>query len=115
MLGLSNDIKVKVQPEKDCVQKVSVEWPLDKVKESIETAFSKVQSRAKVPGFRPGKSPLELVRKNFQDAAFAEAQDSMLREGVAEAIKSKKLNAISTPVVQPFEFSPDKPFGFEFK
>ncbi len=113
--GLSSEIKIKVNPDKDCVHTVSVEWPTEKVKEKIEEAFVSVQGQAKIPGFRPGKSPLELVKKSFQETAYARAQDILLREGVTEAIKVKKINAVSTPVVQTFQFSPDQPFQFEFK
>ncbi len=114
VLGLSNDIKVKIDSEKECVQKVSVELPASKVKETIEKAFASVQAKAKVPGFRPGKTPIELIKKTFQDAAYAQAQDDLLREGVLEAMKVKKINAIQTPVVHTAHFTPDKPFHFEF-
>src|ERR1051325_3284344 len=89
MLGLSNsnEIKIKITSEKECLQTISVEMPVDKVKAMIEKAFLNVQGEAKIPGFRPGKSPLELIKKTFQDTAYARAQDELLREGVSEAIK----------------------------
>jgi len=115
VLGLSNDIKIKVGSEKDCTQTISVEWPLSKVKEKIEEAFAQVQAQAKVPGFRPGKAPIDLIRESFKDTAYARAEDNLIREGVAEAIKSKKLQTIQSPVVQLSNFAPDKSFQFEFR
>ncbi|MCB4756938.1 MAG: trigger factor [Elusimicrobia bacterium] len=114
MLGLTNDIKVKIESVKDCVQTVSVELPLSKVKEKIEKAFESVKTRAKVPGFRPGKTPMELVRKNYQETAYHYAEEDLLKEGVVEAIKAKKIHALEPPVVQTAEFSPDKAFRFTF-
>jgi trigger factor len=92
MLGLSStDIKVKVSSEKDCIQTISVEWPATKVKEQIEKAFAHVQGRVRIPGFRQGKAPMEVVKQNYKDAAYAQAQDDLLQEGVVEALKTKKL------------------------
>lgn len=115
VLGITSDIKVKAGAEKDCVQSFTVEWPTSKVNEKIQEAFAKVQSRAKLPGFRPGKAPLELVKESFQGAAYEEAQDLLLREGVAEALKSKKVNPVQPPLVKSVQFAPDKPFQFEFE
>jgi len=60
VLGLSNDIKVKLGEEKDCLQKISVHMPASKVQEKIEEGFKNVQSRVKIAGFRPGKAPIEF-------------------------------------------------------
>jgi trigger factor len=109
------DTKIKIAGEKDCVQTISVELPVAKVKEKIEEAFKSVQAQVKLPGFRPGKAPIELVKNSFKDAAYERAQDFLLREGVSEAIKSKKIQPMQSPVIQTVTFSPDKPFQFEFQ
>lgn len=114
VLGLSSDLKIKLGQEKDCIQSVTVEWPASKVQEKIEAAFREVQAQAKIQGFRPGKAPLDYVRQNYQEVAYSRAQDTLMRDGVSEAIRTKKINAIQTPVVQTVQFSPEKPFSFEF-
>ena len=115
IMGLSDNIKVKLGTEKDCVQSVSVELPHSRVKASIDKAFLSVQNQAKLPGFRAGKTPLDLVRKNFKDTAYARAQDNLLREGVSEAIQLKSVKAIQPPIIESIKFDPDKSFQFEFK
>lgn len=115
VLGLTSDIKVKVLSEKGCLQTLSVELPAAKVKEKIEAAFKDVQGQAKLPGFRPGKAPIEMVRESFKGAAYERAQDLLMREGVTEALKTKKINPVQTPVVQTANFIPEKSFQFEFQ
>lgn len=116
VLGLSNDVKVKVSSDKDCVQSLSVEMPVSAVQEKIEKAYEHVRARVKVPGFRPGKAPVEMVRQNYQEAAYEQAQDLLLREGVSEALKQKKIHAVETPVItSAAAFNPAKPFQFEFQ
>lgn len=115
MLGLTSDIKVKVVSENGCLHTLSVELPASKVKEKVEEAFKNVQGQAKLPGFRPGKAPIELVRDSFRGAAYEKAQDLLMRDGVFEALKSKKITPAQTPTVQnAAPFSPEKSFQFEF-
>ncbi|MBV9080959.1 MAG: trigger factor, partial [Elusimicrobia bacterium] len=116
VLGLSNDIKVKITEEKDCLRTLSVEMPPSAVQEKIEKAFEQVATRVKIPGFRPGKAPVAMVRENYKEAAYDQAQDLLLREGVSEAIKSKKIQAVATPVVTSVaDFNPEKAFQFQFQ
>jgi trigger factor len=116
MLGLStSDIKIKIESEKDCVKKVSVEWPAAKVKEKVDAAFDQVKNQAKIPGFRPGKAPADLIKKSYTGVAYERAQDDLMREGVMEALKQKKINAVNTPVIQTADFKPEKAFYFEFE
>lgn len=115
MLGLTSDVKVKVLSEKGCVHTLSVELANSKVKEKIEEAFKNVQSQAKLPGFRPGKAPIEMVKEAFQGSAYERAQDLLLREGVSEALKAKKMTAIQSPSILNLQFDPNKAFQFEFE
>lgn len=117
VFGLSgaDTIKVKLESEKDCVQTFSVEIPYSKVKEEIEEAFVAIQNQAKLPGFRPGKTPLDLIKKTFKDSAFARAQDELLREGLADAMRAKNVKPVQTPVVKSVQFDSEKPFHFQFE
>ncbi|HMZ27455.1 MAG TPA: trigger factor family protein, partial [Elusimicrobiota bacterium] len=58
------DVKVKVKDRKNCAVLLAVEVPADQVRKATEDSFRRVQSRAKLPGFRPGKAPMEMVKKN---------------------------------------------------
>jgi trigger factor len=115
MLGLTSDVKVKVLSEKGCVHTLSVELANAKVKEKIEEAFKNVQSQAKLPGFRPGKAPIDMVKEAYQGSAYERAQDLLLREGVAEALKAKKMTPIQSPSILNLQFDPNKAFQFEFE
>ena len=115
VLGLSNDIKVKVSSEKECLQTLSVEISNSIVQQKIEKAFEVVRGKVKLPGFRPGKAPIEVVKEKFKGAAYEEAQDILMREGVTEALKSKKLNPVQTPTITSAKFDPNKAFQFEFE
>lgn len=109
------DVKVKVKDRKNCAVLLAVEVPADQVRKATEDSFRRVQSRAKLPGFRPGKAPMEMVKKNFQDAAWEDALDRLLRESVYSAVTQENVVPITTPVVDKIDGEPTKALRFEVK
>ncbi len=108
-------LKVKVKERKSCSVSMAIEVPLADVTAYVDKAYRRVQTKAKFPGFRPGKAPLELVKQNFADVAWDEAVDEMLRESIFEALEKEKIAGVSAPVVEKMDGQPGKPFRFEVK
>ncbi len=116
--GIENDfsdIKVKVKDRQNCAVVLAVEVPADQVKKATEDSFRRVQARAKLPGFRPGKAPLEFIKKNFHETAWEDALDHLLRESVTSAVMKEKVAVIATPVVDKIDGKPDSALRFEVK
>ncbi len=49
-------------------KKINIEIPAEKVNEEIEKAYSAIQKKAKLQGFRPGKAPMQLIKRTYSDA-----------------------------------------------
>ena len=62
-MSLLSDIKIKVGPEKDCVQTVSVEWSASKVKAEIEGAFESLKDKVKITNLDDESRQEELPLK----------------------------------------------------
>lgn len=107
------DLKVKVKDRKGCTAELSVEVPADRVEAALEESFARVRAKVKMPGFRAGKVPLEVVKKNFPEAAWEDAVDRLLRETVHEAVEGEKLPLISVPSVNKIDGQPGKALKFE--
>lgn len=63
----------------------------------VDAEVKKVAPTIKMPGFRPGKVPANLIRKMHGDALKQEALNSTIQEGVQSIIADHKLR----PAVQP--------------
>ena len=50
------------------------------VKEKLETAYSEFQKNAAIPGFRKGKTPIEIVRKRYGDEIESESIPDIVNE-----------------------------------
>lgn len=108
-------LKVKVKERKGCSVLMTIEVPVDQVTEATEEAYRRVQGKAKFPGFRPGKAPMELVKKNFEGVAWEDAVDHLLKETIYDALTQEKIIGVGAPVVDKLEGQPGKPLRFELK
>jgi len=68
-----------------------------KVYDRISDTYAK---QAKVPGFRPGHAPREVVRTRFKNEIRAQALQELIPEAVNEAIVEHELSPVGEPDVQ---------------
>ena len=83
------------------------------VREASDRAASRVAQQVRVPGFRPGKAPAHIVRKQYGDAIRQEALDALMREAYLRVIETEKLEPVTQPHAHDVVFEDDKPLTFE--
>jgi len=71
--------------------------PAKEIDSKIEAEVKKVAPQVRMPGFRPGKVPANLVRKMHGEALHSEVLTSTVRDSVDGLIRDKKLR----PALQP--------------
>ena len=70
------------------------------VVKEVERAFVR---EAKLPGFRPGKVPVELIRRQFADGLAHETERAMFQKYVGDAIKAEKIEEVAIAEVKDFK------------
>ncbi len=73
--------------------------PADAIAARVETRLAEVSKTIRMPGFRPGKVPANLVRKMHGPALRGEALQAALNDGVNEVISSNGLRPATQPQV----------------
>lgn len=63
----------------------------------VDTEVKRIAPQVRMPGFRPGKVPVNLVKKMHGSALHSEALNTTLRESVDELVREKALR----PALQP--------------
>ena len=53
--------------EATCRRELDLEIPADEVAKAMERVAKEFARVARVPGFRPGKAPVSLIRRRFAD------------------------------------------------
>jgi len=112
-LEKSDSPKFKKVSEKDCVVEVSVEIPAKLVLDEDHNILLRFQQKAKIPGFRPGKAPLELIKTQFAGSIRNEAVDEIIRRFVPQALKDLKIDPVATPVVKDIALEDGKPLRIQ--
>ena len=63
----------------------------------MDEKYEEVKNSVTLKGFRPGKVPTEIIRKQFGKAVYGEVIDKILKESSAKAIGEKNIR----PALQP--------------
>ncbi len=98
--------------EASCRRELSLEIPAAEVRKAVERVAREFAKVARVPGFRPGKAPLSLIRRRFADEIKGEVLQSLLPEEIDKAVKEKKLVPVTQPQVDQVDYAEDAPLKF---
>ncbi len=105
----SDKPKFKKLKEEGCVVTLSVEVSPQEVADQSQTALMRLQSLARIPGFRAGKAPLDVVKQHFAGRAREEAIDALIRRHVPAALGDLKLRVVETPTVSDVKWKEGEP------
>ena len=92
---------------------VQISVPVETVKDAEDKAARRYASSVRLPGFRPGKAPANMVRKKFADAIRQEALEALDRDAYKEVVEKQDLKVASQPHVHDLKFEEGKPLTFE--
>lgn len=92
-------MKTEVKKLDGTKREVTVEVSGDTVKNKFEEIFKKVAKDAKVPGFRPGHAPRELLEKHYSSYVHEQALKELVPEVYNEAIHKEGLDVIELPEI----------------
>lgn len=108
-LTKSDKAKSKKIKEEGCLVTLSIEVPAAEVEDATQNSIVRLQQRAKVPGFRPGKAPLDVIKKHFSGHAREDAMDQLIRKHVPAAVEEQKLRLVESPTVEDVKWKPGEP------
>ena len=92
-------MKVTVNSKKGLkvVLEVIVEKQL--IKNKITEKFEELKQKVNLKGFRPGKVPTHVLKRQFGKAVYGEILDKILKETSKQAIEEKKIKVAGEPKI----------------
>ncbi len=85
------------------------------IESRIDAEVQKIAPQVRMPGFRPGKVPANLVKKMHKDALLQEALNTSIQEGVQKTITDNKLRPATQPHVHlDHDYAPGKDAVVDF-
>ncbi|MCI0469271.1 MAG: trigger factor, partial [Nitrospirae bacterium] len=93
-------------------KRLTIEIPADALESQLKARIEDVRKKARLPGFRPGKAPLEIIVKKFGKEVEAETLEKIIPEYYLKAVKDAKITPVSQPVIEESsEFKRAEPFS----
>ncbi|MFA5092654.1 MAG: trigger factor [Candidatus Omnitrophota bacterium] len=71
----------------------------EQVKNKFEEVFAQIAKEAKVPGFRPGKAPRDLLEKHYAAHVHEQVLKELVPDVYNQAINAEKLDVIELPQI----------------
>jgi trigger factor len=95
-----------------CKKKLEIEIPQDAVDHEITHIAQEFARKARVPGFRPGKAPLGVVKTRYREEIVSEMMQHLLPKYFGEAIEDRKLEIVDSPHFENIDYNAGQPLKF---
>jgi trigger factor len=98
--------------EATCRRELELEIPAEMVQKAVERVAREFARVARVPGFRPGKAPVTLIRRKFAEDIKSEVLQSLVPEQIERAVSEKNMVPVTQPQVDQVDFTESGPVKF---
>jgi trigger factor len=105
-------MNVEVENLPNCIASLHIELPPDLVTKEWNEVVKGFRQVARIPGFRPGKAPANVVEAKFRKEIQEELTKKLVSETTREAIREKGLKVLSISEVDGVEFTPERVMRF---
>jgi len=87
-------------------RRLEVAVPATEVASEVEQRLKNISRTARLKGFRPGKAPITVVRKQFGEQVHADVVSDLIRSTFAKAVSQEKLTPAGGPRIEPITMGP---------
>tara|TARA_B100000963_G_scaffold352003_1_gene364521 strand:- start:5185 stop:6582 length:1398 start_codon:yes stop_codon:yes gene_type:complete len=105
-------MKVNITSTKGLESKLNVIVTKKEIQNQINSKLDEVKNSINLKGFRPGKAPRELLKKQFGKALYSEVIEKTLNESTFQALKDKKIKPAGQPKINIKSSGEDKDLEF---
>jgi len=104
-------MQVQLESQTGLARSLRVQIPAERLEKAVAERVKRMASRAKMPGFRPGKAPMKMIEAQYRDAARYEVMNDLVRDTYPEALDKAQVQPAGYPR---FEISGESATGFEY-
>ena len=105
-------MQVHVEDISSVQKKITIEIPVERVNEEIDKAYSEIQKKAKIQGFRPGKAPMQLIKRTYSDTMRDDVMRRLYQQTLYKALDEHKVEPIDSPTIESDILEPGVPFKY---
>jgi trigger factor len=107
-------VKVEITKQKENELKLKVEMDKLKVNSNLDKVYNDASYQIKIPGFRKGRIPKNILNLHLGKEYFYEkTAEKLIPECYLEAINKNNIQPINQPEIKVIQIEEDKPLIFE--
>src|SRR5258706_10592845 len=93
-------MKTALTDVNDTRKNLRVEIPSDIVDAEIARVSRDYSRKARIPGFRPGKAPPNVIKKRFKEQILHDVAHDLIPRAVDDALRERGVEALDTPDIR---------------
>jgi trigger factor len=105
-------MKVEIEKQPDSISTLRIELPPEEVRKEWDSIASNYSRYARIPGYRTGKAPRQVIEKKFRKEIQDELTKKLVSKSYHEAIAEKQLRVVSLADLGDVEFGDDRSMRF---
>jgi trigger factor len=106
-------MQVQVARISPVVVELAVEVPAPEVQAEVEKAYSTLQRKAHVKGFRPGKAPRQVLVRLYGPQVATDVMNSLVQGTLPKALTDQKVTPLNQPQVEAGKLDQGAPFSYK--
>jgi len=101
-------MKVTVDSKKGLKTDLRVIVDKKTINDQMVGRFEELKKTVNLKGFRPGKVPIEILKRQFGKAVYGEVLDKVLKESSSKALEDKKIKVAGQPKIDLKKYGENK-------
>ena len=93
-------------------RQINVEIETEEVTKKLDQAYNELSKRAKVKGFRPGKTPRKILEQYYGKEIMTDVKNDLIKESFSKVIEKTKLFPLGNPSIEDEAIRPGKSFKY---
>jgi trigger factor len=108
-------MKSKIKKLEGTAREFEISLSSEQVNKVLSEVLEDIKKTAKIPGFRPGNAPLDVVRKHHEKDAMDEVKRRIIPEAYQRALEEHRIAPVSYPEVSGLIMDPSGGMTFKAK
>jgi trigger factor len=105
-------MKTEFQDVSETQKNITIEIPSDVVDAEIDRIAKDYSKQARLPGFRPGKVPSNIIKQRFREQIHHDVMHDLIPRAVEEALQERGIEPVTTPDIKDVSLREGEPLKF---
>ena len=103
---------IVVENVSELTRKLSITLPPEEVTKELDKAYKKLGREVNLKGFRRGKVPMSVLKKNFRQQVEGEVGEKLVQATYFDAVEKENLDPVVHPEIRDHSFNEDGTFVY---